>query len=88
MKKDTEPLSPNQGADDFLAASDKYFAYVAKYIEGQMENDEASIETIREICEIIKITTASIKVSSEGKKSNLTPAQKLKQKKNGDQAVV
>lgn len=83
MNKDSPP-----GAEAFLAASDKYFAKLAKLIDSETEKENLKLEDIREISEIIKITMTSIKARADEKKNTGSPMDKMKARKNGSQVTV
>lgn len=80
--------SKHPGAEAFLAASDKYFARLAKLIDTETEKEHLKLEDVREIAEIIKITMTSIKASSDEKKAALSPMDKTKARKAGAQVSV
>lgn len=78
-----------KGVDDFIAASDEFYKYLASVLREEIQKNSKDIERLRELSELVKINSASIKTQREESKGKTeTPVEKTKRKAGGGQVVV
>ena len=77
-----------KGTDAFLESSDNFFKKVAEYIDSYEINNE-SLTSLRDVCEIVRITATTIKTLREdGKEKKKSPLERVKAKSSGEQILV
>ncbi len=79
------------GAEKFLESSDALFGRAAEYMDKCEDlNNVVALSTLREVCDIVKITAMSIKALKEDSvtKKEETPVEKTKRKAKGSQITV
>lgn len=72
-----------KGTEDFVNASDEFYKYLAKIIRDEIAKKSTDLEKLRELSEIIKINSGSIKTQKEEAKSSKSPLEKVKGRSNG-----
>ncbi len=81
------------GAKKFLKSSDALLGRAADYLDTCEDfTDIPMLATLREVCDIVKITATSVKAlredGEEKKKESESPIDKQKRRANGNQVAV
>ena len=76
-----------QRTENFINASDEFYTYLAEFIRAEIKSKPTDIDKLRELSEIVKINSASIKSQKEETKMSKSPLEKIKGRSNG-QAVA
>ncbi len=78
-----------KGTEEFIAASDEFYGHLAKLIRLEIKADCSDIDKLRELSEIIKINSSSMKSQEEKPKGKLSPSEKIKKRSStGEQVSV
>ncbi len=73
-----------KGTENFIAASEEFYDYLAKIIRGEISKSTVDLKVLRELSEIIKINSGSMKTQKEEPKGkSKDPLQKVKGRTNG-----
>lgn len=76
-----------KGTEDFINASDEFYKHLAKVLREEIKKDSRDLENLRELSELVKINSASIKTQKEEPKGGKAPLEKVKGRTNG-QAIA
>lgn len=77
-----------KGTEDFVNASDEFYGYLAKVIREEIKKESKDLAKLKELSDIVRINSASIKVQKEEPKSKKSPLDKAKAKSSGEQVVI
>lgn len=77
-----------KGADDFINASDEFYKYLAGVLREEIKKESKDLERLRELSELVKINSTSIKTQKDDKKPQESPTEKTKRKANGSQITA
>jgi len=78
-----------KGAQDFIDASDEFYAYLAKVLRENIAKGSKDLELLKELSELVKVNSQSIKSQrEEAKSAKKSPLEKAKARANGDQISV
>ncbi len=78
-----------KGTEEFIAASDEFLAHLAKIIRSAIARNCNDVDELRELSEIIKINSASMKSQEDKPNKKLSPMDKVKKRAStGEQVSV
>jgi len=82
-------MAKTKGIENFIDASDEFYDYLAEIIRDRIKEKVVDLKTIRELSEIIKVNSGSMKAQTDEPSKKKSPMEKIKARSStGEQTVV